>query len=84
MADRCTEFRHRCEPMGRLEFVIDSLHHDELETWLVLSPHGALSPLYAAHGLEVKPGCRVVVEANSLRPVGVLQPERPVVPNPRG
>ncbi|MEP7330369.1 MAG: hypothetical protein ABI777_14255, partial [Betaproteobacteria bacterium] len=84
MIDRYDEFRHRCEPMGRLEFVIDSRHHDEFVTWLVLRPHGTASPLYAEQGLAVTAGCRVVVEANSLRPVGVVQPDPPVVPNAAG
>lgn len=74
----------RCEALGRLEYVVESRSADALETWLVVRPHDSLAPRCEALGMPLSPGCRVVVEAQSLRPVGVLEPELPPTPMAAG
>jgi hypothetical protein len=64
-----------CAPMGDLQYVVESRHHGSTETWFVVKPHQGLAGHYAALGVELSPDCRVVVEAASLRPVGVLPQE---------
>ena len=70
--------------MGELEYVIESRHHGSIETWFVLRPHRDLAGRYAEMGVVLSPDCRVVVEAESLRPVGVLPQDVPVAPSPAG
>jgi len=76
--------RSTCSPMGDLEYVIESRHHGNVETWFVVRPHHELADHYAALGVVLSPDCRVVVEAESLRPVGVLPENLPVAPSPAG
>lgn len=73
-----------CAPMGKLEYVVESRHHGTVETWLVLRPHGEVASQFKSLGVQLTPGCRVVVEANSLRPVGVLAADLPPAPPPAG
>lgn len=70
--------------MGRLEYVVESTHGGDVETWLVLRPYRELARHYEALGVELSPDCRVVVEAGSLRPVGVLAEDVPPAPSPAG
>jgi hypothetical protein len=58
--------------MGTLEWVVESRHGDHQETWYVVAPDPALSQRYREAGVSLVPGCRVVVDGVSLRPVGVL------------
>ncbi len=74
----------RCETMGQLEYVVESAHGGQLETWLVLRPHETFGTRCEEYGVALSPGCRVVVEAQSLRPVGVLEPELPPAPMAAG
>lgn len=64
--------RLACSPMGSLEYVVESQHDGRVETWFVLRPHPHLASNYEDKGVPLPHGCRVVVEAHSLRPVGVL------------
>ena len=73
-----------CEPMGRLEYVVESRHEGRLETWYVVRPHRGYVPRGPALGVPITPGCRLVVEAESLRPVGVLEGAMPDTPLPAG
>ena len=73
-----------CAPMGNLEYVIESRHHDNVETWFVVRPHQDLATHYAKLGVVLVPNCRVVVDAASLRPVGLLPADVPVPPSPSG
>jgi hypothetical protein len=73
-----------CAPIGRLEYVVESRHDGDVETWFVLRPHPDLAPQFESLGVALSPGCRVVVEARSLRPVGVLDSELPPAPLPAG
>ena len=70
--------------MGRLEYVVESRHNGDVETWFVLRPYRELARHYEALGVELSADCRVVVEAGSLRPVGVLTQDVPVAPSPAG
>jgi hypothetical protein len=70
--------------MGRLEYVVESRHNGDVETWFVLRPYRELARHYEALGVELSADCRVVVEAGSLRPVGVLTEDAPVAPSPAG
>jgi len=76
--------RTRCEPMGLLEYVVESRHDGKLETWYVVRPDSGQARRYRASGLPVTSGCRVVIEADSMRPVGVLESELPEAPLPAG
>ena len=64
--------RLACSPMGSLEYVVESQHDGRIEKWFVLRPHPHLASNYEEKGVPLPHGCRVVVEAHSLRPVGVL------------
>ena len=70
--------------MGRLEYVVESRHNGDVETWFVLRPYRELARHYEALGVELSAECRVVVEAESLRPVGVLTEDVPIPPSPAG
>ena len=73
-----------CEPMGRIEYVVESRHDGRLETWYVVRPHPGHILRHPASGLRVTAGCRLVVEAPSMRPVGVLESEPQEAPLPAG
>ena len=75
------------EKLGRVEFVVESARSDARETWLVMRADPEAVPRYAEMGLAVTEGSRVVVEAESLRPIGILTrgvsaPARPAGFNP--
>ncbi len=81
MIDAWEGMHRRCAPVGRLEYVVESRHDGELETWYVVRPHDAYAPhCEEALGQAVPSGARIVVEAASLRPVGVLEPAVPEPP----
>jgi hypothetical protein len=67
--------RRACAPMGHLEYVVEARHKGRVEELFVLRPHPDLVPTYRANGVELPPGCRIVVDAYSLRPLGVLAGE---------
>lgn len=52
---------------GRVEYVVESLRPGGRETWLVMRADSS--------------GARVVVDATSLRRVGLLEADAPAVPN---
>ena len=82
--DSARDYRKTCAGMGRLEYVVESRHGSDRETWLVVRPEPGLASRYQAMGVELSPGCRVVVEAESLRPVGVIADDLPEPPPPFG
>ena len=69
--------RLACWPIGDLEFVVESLRRGRLQKWFVLRPHRDLAALYGARGVTLTRGCRIVVEARTLEPVGVLAGDVP-------
>jgi len=76
--------RRRVAPVGQLEYLVESRRGDRLETWWIVRPHASFAPRCAALGLALTPGCRVVVDANSLRPIGVLESIPSPAPMPSG
>ena len=73
-----------CAPMGRLEYVVESRIRGDVETWFVVRPHKDMAQHYADRGVTLSADCRVVVEADSLRPVGVLACEFEAAPSAAG
>ncbi len=84
MIDGQQALHARCDPMGRLEYIIESRHHDQVETWLILRPHASSANPCKELGMTLTPDCRLVVEAQSLRPVGVLESALPAAPMSAG
>ena len=72
------------EQLGHVEFVVESDRNDAHETWLVMRADTGALPHYARWGLSVTEGARVVVEASSLRPIGILQRGAPPANHPAG
>ena len=73
--------------LGRVEYVVESRKGDTQiasETWLVMRADTSAVSSYAQLGLAVTPGARVVVEAASLRPIGVLDRTMPAPNRPAG
>jgi len=69
--------RLACWPIGDLEFVVESLRRGRLEKWFVLRPHRDPAAQYRAREVALPRGCRIVVEARTLEPIGVLEAEVP-------
>ena len=69
--------RLACWPMGDLEFVVESLRRGRTERWFVLRPHRDPATQRASPGVAVPRGARLVVEAQTLETVGVLDSEVP-------
>jgi len=72
------------DALGRVEYVVESRRQGARETWLVMRADRGAVPGYAQLGLHVSPGTRVVVEADTLRPVGILDREIPAPNRPAG
>ncbi|MFO1304013.1 MAG: hypothetical protein U1F54_09800 [Burkholderiales bacterium] len=56
-----------------VEYVVESTRGGVHETWLVLRADTGIATRYEDMGLRVAPGARVVVEAASMRPIGVIE-----------
>jgi len=69
--------RLACFPMGDIEFVVESLRRDRIDKWFVLRPHREFAMKYRAQGALLPPGSRIVVEAQTFEPVGVLAADIP-------
>jgi hypothetical protein len=71
--------REACAPMGTLRaIVVTSGPRKRRRTWYVVDPDPAMSVQYAAAGLELEPGCSVLVDAEAMRPVALLEIEAAV------
>jgi hypothetical protein len=65
--------RQACAPMGSLLSIVVTLDaHKRRRTWYILDPDPAVSAQYAALGLELVPGCKVLVDADVMRPIAIL------------
>lgn len=65
--------RQACAPMGTLHSIVVTVNaHKRRRTWYVVDPDTALAPQYAAAGLDLTPGCKVLVDAELMRPVALL------------
>ncbi len=71
------------DALGRVEYVVESRQRGARNV-TVMRVDRACVPRYAELGLDVVPGSRVVVEAGSLRPVGVPEPDLPEPNSPAG
>ena len=80
----CDSAEVTCAPMGRLEYVVESRHRGGVETWFVLRPHPDRAAQFESLGIALSPGCRVVVEARTMRAVGVLPDDLPPASLPAG
>jgi len=65
--------RQACAPMGTLLSVVVTTNvHERRRTWYIVDPDIAVAAQYAAAGLDLKPGCKVLVDAELMRPVALL------------
>ena len=65
--------RQACAPMGALVSIVVTLDaHKRRRTWYILDPDPAVSAQYAALGLTLVPGCKVLVDADVMRPIAIL------------
>jgi len=63
-----------CAPMGTLSAIVASQDaRKERHVWYVIEPDPQMAPHYAALGLDIGPGRKVLVDAESLRPVAMLE-----------
>ena len=59
--------------MGTLHSIVVTVNpRKRRRTWYVVDPDPAMSPQYAAVGLDLTPGCKVLVDAEAMRPVALL------------
>ena len=65
--------RQACAPMGTLHSIVVTVNaHKRRRTWYIVDPDMAVAPQYAAAGLDLTPGCKVLVDAELMRPVALL------------
>ena len=65
--------RQACAPMGTLHSIVVTVNaHKRRRTWYIVDPDTAVAPQYAAAGLDLTPGCKVLVDAELMRPVALL------------
>ena len=65
--------RQACAPMGTLHSIVVTVDaRKRRRTWYVVDPDLAMSAHYAAAGFELIPGCKVLVDAEVMRPVALL------------
>jgi hypothetical protein len=65
--------RRACAPMGVLVSVavtVDS--RERRRTWYVVDPDPALAANYAAHGFDITRGGKVLIDAEAMRPVAMI------------
>jgi hypothetical protein len=72
------------DALGRVEYVVESRRNGARETWLVMRADKGAVRRYAQLGLEVTPGARIVVEAETLKPIGILERDIPPPNRPAG
>ena len=65
--------RAACAPMGALrQVVVTEDAHKRRRTWYIIDPDPALAHHYAAQGFELVEGCKVLIDAEALRPVALI------------
>jgi hypothetical protein len=71
--------RQACAPMGTLMSVAVTVDaHERRRTWYVVDPDPALAANYAAHGLDITAGAKVLIDGDAMRPIALIE----VDPNP--
>jgi hypothetical protein len=82
--------RQACAPMGALHSIVVTVDTKQRRrTFYIVDPDPAMAPQYAAAGLELTPGCKVLVDAEVMRPVALIDFDPAVsaedcVPMPHG
>ena len=69
--------RLACWPIGQLEYVVECLRKGEVEKWFVLRPHRRQPSNERTDGVALPHGCRIVVDAQSLKTLGILASDIP-------
>ena len=65
--------RQACAPMGTLHSIVVTVDtRKRRRTWYIIEPDLAVAGQYAAAGLDLTPGCKVLVDAEVMRPVALL------------
>ena len=68
-----TRARQACAPMGTLHSIVVTINaRKRRRTWYIVDPDLAVSAQYSAAGLDLTPGCKVLVDAEVMRPVALL------------
>ena len=59
--------------MGTLHSIVVTVDaHKRRRTWYIIDPDPAVGAQYAALGLDLVPGCKVLVDAELMRPTAIL------------
>lgn len=65
--------RQACAPMGALHSIVITVDkRKRRRTWYIVDPDPAVAPQYSAAGLDLTPGCKVLVDAEAMRPVALV------------
>jgi len=65
--------RQACAPMGALHSIVVTVDvRKRRRTWYIVDPDPAVSAQYSAAGLDLTPGCKVLVDAEAMRPVALV------------
>jgi hypothetical protein len=65
--------RQACAPMGALHSIVVTVdRRKRRRTWYIIDPDPAVATQYAAAGLDLIPGCKVLVDAEAMRPVALV------------
>jgi hypothetical protein len=65
--------RQACAPMGALHSIVITVdRRKRRRTWYIVDPDPAVAPQYSAAGLDLTPGCKVLVDAEAMRPVALV------------
>jgi hypothetical protein len=65
--------RQACAPMGALHTIVVTIDaRRRRRTWYIIDPDPALSAHYAAAGFDLASGLKVLVDAEAMRPVALV------------
>lgn len=65
--------RQACSPMGKLHSIVVTVDvRKRRRTWYIIDPDPSVSAQYSAVGLELTPGCKVLVDAELMRAVALV------------
>jgi hypothetical protein len=65
--------RQACLPMGKLHSIVVTVDvRKRWRTWYIIDPDLAVSAQYSAAGLDLTPGCKVLVDAEVMRPIALV------------
>jgi hypothetical protein len=65
--------RQACAPMGSLHSIVVTVDASKRRrTWYIIDPDPAVGAQYAALGLDLFPGCKVLVDAELMRPTAIV------------